>query len=270
MKKRYFLFALSALVLTMPMWGQNENLLPSRTMTIEGTYNPTLQKGEKVSVASEQIDTERQTANVQYVTEEQQVVEYGRSPMQVLETDFEIEEVDIFSGLVSVGYGLRNNLDALMDFEMATSKGSVLGLDGYMEGWNTELDDDWRSKMFNSNAALSFMHSFEKVALAFNADYGYRRYNLRKGKQFDYYANGLNRFNRIINEGSFYTSIFSTGASQLDYNLQVGYQGLKADRLILNDRNQDYKENILRVYGNLTLPLKSGVLGVDYNQKSVI
>ena len=61
MKKRYFLFALSALVLTMPMWGQNENLLPSRTMTIEGTYNPTLQKGEKVSVASEQIDTERQT-----------------------------------------------------------------------------------------------------------------------------------------------------------------------------------------------------------------
>jgi hypothetical protein len=270
MKKRYFLFALSALVLTMPMWGQNENLLPSRTMTIEGTYNPTLQKGEKVTVASEQIDTERQVANVQYVTEEQQVVKYGRSPMQVLETDFEIEEVDIFSGLVSVGYGLRNNLDALMDFEMATSKGSVLGLDGYMEGWNTELDDDWRSKMFNSNAALSFMHSFEKVALAFNADYGYRRYNLRKGKQFDYYANGLNRFNRIINEGSFYTSIFSTGASQLDYNLQVGYQGLKADRLILNDRNQDYKENILRVYGNLTLPLKSGVLGVDYNQKSVI
>ena len=229
-----------------------------------------MQKGEKVSVASEQIDTERQTANVQYVTEEQQVVEYGRSPMQVLETDFEIEEEDIFSGLVSVGYGLRNNLDALMDFEMATSKGSVLGLDGYMEGWNTELDDDWRSKMFNSNAALSFMHSFERVALAFNADYGYRRYNLRKGKQFDYYANGLNRFNRIINEGSFYTSIFSTGASQLDYNLQVGYQGLKADRLILNDRNQDYKENILRVYGNLTLPLKSGVLGVYYNQKSVI
>lgn len=270
MKKRYFLFALSALVLTMPMWGQNENLLPSRTMTIEGTYNPTLQKGEKVSVASEQIDTERQTANVQYVTEEQQVVEYGRSPMQVLETDFEIEEVDIFSGLVSVGYGLRNNLDALMDFEMATSKGSVLGLDGYMEGWSTELDENWRSKMFNSNAALSFMHSFENVALAFNADYGYRRYNLRKGKQFDYYANGLNRFNRIINEGSFYTSIFSTGASQLDYNLQVGYQGLKADRLILNDRNQDYKENILRVYGNVTLPLKSGVLGVDYNQKSVI
>ena len=270
MKKRYFLFALSALVLTMPMWGQNENLLPSRTMTIEGTYNPTLQKGEKVSVASEQIDTERQTANVQYVTEEQQVVKYGRSPMQVLETDFEIEEVDIFSGLVSVGYGLRNNLDALMDFEMATSKGSVLGLDGYMEGWNTELDENWRSKMFNSNAALSFMHSFENVALAFNADYGYRRYNLRKGKQFDYYANGLNRFNRIINEGSFYTSIFSTGGSQLDYNLQVGYQGLKADKLVLNDRNQDYKENILRVYGNVTLPLKSGVLGVDYNQKSVI
>lgn len=139
MKKRYFLFALSALVLTMPMWGQNDNLLPSRTMTIEGTYNPALSKGEKITVASEQLNTERQVTNVQYVTDEPQVAVYERVPIQPFEANLEIEEVDVFSGLVSGGYGLRNNFDALMDLEFANSNGTVFGFGGYMEGWNTEL-----------------------------------------------------------------------------------------------------------------------------------
>lgn len=270
MKMRYFLFALSAFALAMPIWGQNENLLPSRTMTIEGTYNPELQKGEKLTVVQEQIDTERQAGVVKYVTEEQQVVEYGRSPMQAVDVDIEVIEFDMFSGLASVGYGLRNNLDALLDFEVATLDGSLFGFEGYMEGWNTKLDDDWRSKMFNSSAELSIMHSFDKVSVAFGADYGYCRYNFREGKQFEYLANGYNRFNRVVNEGSVYASVFSTGSSLWDYNLQVGYQGFKGDKLVLNDKNKDYKENIFTVYGNMALPFESGILDVDYNQKIVL
>lgn len=270
MKKRYFLFALSALVLTMPMWGQNDNLLPSRTMTIEGTYNPALSKGEKITVASEQLNTERQVTNVQYVTDEPQVAVYERVPIQPFEANLEIEEVDVFSGFVSGGYGLRNNFDALMDLEFANSNGTVFGFDGYMEGWNTELDDDWRSKMFNSNAELSFMHSFDNISIAFDADYGYRRYNIRKGSLMEFYGNGLNRFNRVINEGSFFASILSVGDSPWDYYLQVGYQGFKGNKLIINDKNQDYDENILRLNGNISLPLESGILSVDYNQKSVL
>ena len=270
MKKRYFLFALSALVLTMPMWGQNDNLLPSRTMTIEGTYNPALSKGEKITVASEQLNTERQVTNVQYVTDEPQVAVYERVPIQPFEANLEIEEVDVFSGLVSGGYGLRNNFDALMDLEFANSNGTVFGFGGYMEGWNTELDDDWRSKMFNSNAELSFMHSFDNISIAFDADYGYRRYNIRKGSLMEFYGNGLNRFNRVINEGSFFASILSVGDSPWDYYMQVGYQGFKGNKLIINDKNQDYDENILRLNGNISLPLESGILSVDYNQKSVL
>lgn len=270
MKKRYFLFALSALVLTMPVWAQNNNLLPDRTMTIEGDYNPSLQKGEKITVVSEQIDTERKAGTVQYVTEEQQVVGYGRSPMKVIDTEIDIIEVDLFSGLVSAGYGLRNNLDALLDLKLATLDGSVFGLGGYAQGWNTVLDDDWRSKMFNTGGELSFMHDFDNVALQFNADYGYRNYNFRKGDDFELFGNGYNRFNRIINEGSMFASLFSTGSSMWDYYLQVGYQGLKADKLVINDKSKDYDENILRVYANMAMPLGSGILNVDYSQKSLL
>ena len=252
------------------MWGQNDNLLPSRTMTIEGTYNPALSKGEKITVSSEQLNTERQVTNVQYVTDEPQVAVYERVPIQPFEANLEIEEVDVFSGLVSGGYGLRNNFDALMDLEFANSNGTVFGFGGYMEGWNTELDDDWRSKMFNSNAELSFMHSFDNISIAFDADYGYRRYNIRKGSLMEFYGNGLNRFNRVINEGSFFASILSVGDSPWDYYLQVGYQGFKGNKLIINDKNQDYDENILRLNGNISLPLESGILSVDYNQKSVL
>ena len=80
--KRYITLALTAALCWTGAVAQND-VLPSRSMTIEGTYNPSMTNAEKVMPVPAKQKNEKEQATVSYLTEPNSFDKSTRSPMGV-------------------------------------------------------------------------------------------------------------------------------------------------------------------------------------------
>ena len=81
--KRYLLTVLMTVICWSGIKAQND-VLPSRSLTIEGAYNPSMSEQGKIMPVPERPQTERQAAAVSYRTEANPHKGYERNPMGVV------------------------------------------------------------------------------------------------------------------------------------------------------------------------------------------
>lgn len=264
--KKDILPALLVCMLTMPAVAQDD--LNSRSMTIEGTYNPQVTEASKIIPVPEKSSVSTNSNSVTYISEGKEYDKFSRKPMNTFSGTGNDDELSKYYGTVKLGYGLRNNIDGLVDFNWRPTEKDKFSVIGSLYGWNTEMKDDWRSRLYSTYWKANYSHSFNKFILSVNGDFGRDVFNYMPGSLMDPGSVKYNDLSQGITKGSFVTEIHTVEDAKLDLDLKIGWYDLKRGNISINDSERRIREKILRIEGVASLPYSGGILGIGYRQKS--
>lgn len=266
--KRYIILAvLAAICFTGADAQQN---LPSRSLTIEGNYNPTVTEAGKVMPVPEKAVNDRQPVSVSYLTQPNAYTKLKRSPMSAFGLESDIVKPVKYSCLVRLGYGLRNLNEGLLDFKWNPTEADLFKVTGSMDGWNSKPDGEWLSKMFNSKVAAGYEHRFRLVTIGLDADFGFSRYNFMPGSLMDSVKQAASNLLLDTKFGSLSGYIRSGNINDASFHLSGGGEWLVRDGLTLNGITRANKEGIIRIAGGVEKKFDYGYWGVDYRQKTKV
>lgn len=257
MKK--YMFAACALAVSMGAWAQKDTLT-ARSMTIEGTYKASVTEAQKEMPVPEKPQVAETKQEVSYVTDQKTYTGYTRQALQPL-GQADGQRYD-YIGLARFGYGMRNNLDGLLDLGIDFSENDHLKLNSNMNGWNTELVDDWRSKLFNLDASVSYEHSFSKFSIGADAGFDIERFNYMPLGYL--YGEGIPR--QFLLGGNAGINLKSAETNLVDYSLSARWYGLSAENIGYTPDNA--RENLIRVAGHIGFNYGDGRVVVEYKQKT--
>lgn len=242
-------------------WAQ-EQTLTARSMTIEGTYKASVTEAQKEMPVPEKPEIATTKQKVSYVTDENQYSSFTRQALQPL-GQVDGQRYD-YIGVARFGYGMRNNLDGMLDLGLDFTENDHLSLNGTMKGWNTETVEDWRSKLFGLETSVAYDHSFRNFAVGADAGFDVERFNyLPMGIRF---GNGVPR--QFVLGGNAGLSIKSTADRLIDYSLKAGWYGLTAENV--GYKHDGGREDILRVGGHIGYDYGDGRIVLEYKQKTVL
>ena len=264
--KRYIVPVLLTVICWSGVNAQNE-VLPSRSLTIEGAYNPSMSEQGKIMPVPDRPQTERQAAAVSYRTEANPHQGYERNPMGIFgEQSDDVEQNDYY-GLIRLGYGVRNVTDGLLDAGWRISDRDLLTVSGLMDGWATKPVDDWKSKMFNGDLKAEYSHRFDSMSVGLYGGYGHSRFNYREGRYMAPAMLDASDLNQKTNRSEVGLWL-NGGFKRVEWHLSAGMQWLTRNGLNVFGTERDNKERLLRIDAGLELPLMGGTGGMDYRQKS--
>lgn len=266
--KRYFEMAVLAVTLSAPVYAQDNGQLASRSLTIEGTYNPTVTEAGKIMPVPEKIQNTERKVSVSYLRDPSPYPGLVRKPMSVLAAGSDDVTYPAFSGFTSFSYGLRNIHDGLADVQWRISDKDILRLYGNLDAWNSKPDGNWQSHMFDCDANAAYTHQFKGFSAGFDASAGLRRYNYRRGELMDSAAYAGSKLMQLTTTGEIGAFVKSDEGGFTSWHLGIRGQWLNRDGLKVNGVTRSNKERLVRVSGGFTTPLEEGVLGLEYRQKS--
>ena len=263
--RRYILPVLVTVICCGGVSAQNE-VLPSRTLTIEGAYKPSMSEQGKIMPVPQRPQTERQAAAVSYRTESNPNKDYERSPMGVFGQESDDVKPDSYYGLIRLGYGLRNVTDGLLDAGWRISDRDLLTISGLMDGWATKPDGDWKSKMFNGDLKAEYSHRFDSMAVGLYGGYGHSRFNYREGKDTTAAILAASDFRQKVTRAE--AGLWLNGGfRRVEWHFEAGMQWLTRKGLMLNGVEHDNSERLVRIDAGIEMPLFGGTGGVDFRQK---
>ncbi|MCQ2110490.1 MAG: hypothetical protein MJY79_03215 [Bacteroidaceae bacterium] len=258
MNRKYMTAAL-ALAAAMGAWAQTDTLT-TRSMTIEGTYRASVTEAQKEMPVPEKPQVTTTQQQVSYVTEEKPFTGFTRQSMQPMGQS--LGQRYQYIGLARLGYGMRHNLDGLLDLGIDFSDNDHLKLNGNMSGWNTETIEDWRSKMFELNTSAGYEHNFRKFSVGADAGFSVERFNyLQTGMVF---GDGVPR--QFLVGGNAGVNMKSHNTDVVDFSLSAGWYGLSAENTGYNPVNG--RENLIRVAGHIGYNYGDGRIVLEYKQKT--
>ena len=264
--KRYILPVILTVICWSGIQAQND-VITSRSLTIEGSYNPSMSEQGKIMPVPERPQTQRQAATVSYRTEANPHQGYERTPMGVFGEQSDDVEQSSYYGLVRLGYGLRNVSDGLLDAGWRISDRDLLTVSGLMDGWSTKPDSIWKSKMFNGDIKAEYSHRFDSMAVGIYGGYGHSAFNYREGKDTTAAIIDASDFGQKINRAD--VGLWANGEfRRVEWHLNADMQWLSRNGLVLNGNQAGGKERLLRIGAGLEMPLLGGRGGLDYNQKT--
>ena len=264
--KRYITLALTA-VLCWSAAGAQQNELPSRSMTIEGAYNPTMTGSDKVMPVPDRPATERKPAVVSYLTDSKPLTSLTRNPMGTFSETSDDVIPDRYSGLLRFGYGLRNDHDGLADFNWRISERDDLHITGLLDAWATKPSGDWKSRMFNTDLRAVYSHRFKSFTIGVDGAYGHSHFNYRPGKNMNASQEDQSTLLQKTHRGDFGVSL-SGEKNEVLWHFRTGMEFLSRDGLNLAGTERTNKETLLRIEGGAEMPLLGATCGVDYRQKT--
>ena len=266
--KRYITLAAIA-VLCWSAVGAQQNELPSRSMTIEGAYNPTMTSTDKVMPVPDRPAIERKSAAVNYLTDSKPLTSLTRNPMGSFSETSDDIIPDRYTGLIRFGYGLRNDHDGLADFNWRISERDNLHISGLLDAWATKPDGDWRSRMFNGDLGAAYSHMFRRFTIGVDGAFGYSHFNYRPGKSMNAAQEDKSSLMQKILRGEFGVSL-SGEASEVLWHFRTGMEFLSRDGLNVAGTDRTNKERLLRIEGGAEMPLLGAIGGLDYRQKTAM
>lgn len=245
--------------------------LPSRSLTIEGAYNPTVTKTEKIMPVPLKPVSERKAAQVSYLTEPNPMQSLKRAPMGAFSESSDDVTVARYQGLVRFGWGLRNVHDGLLDFNWRISDRDELKVYGLMDAWATKPDGKWKSRMMNGDLDVDYSHTFDQFTLGADASLGHSHFNYREGSKLTPAMEDISKL--MQNTGR--ESLGVWGAGEIDsigWHASLEMEWLSRNGLKLAGTRRDNSERLLRLEAGISMPVRAigGIGGLEYRQKSAV
>lgn len=266
--KRYITLAAIAVLFQAGVFAQNESL-PSRSMTIEGNYNPSMTNAEKILPVPAKQKNVKEQAVVSYLTDPNPFKQSKRDPMIAFSDKSDNIEADSLYGLVKFGYGIRNLHDGMLDMGWLMSSRDAVRLSGQMGAWSSEITEGWKSRMLDGDLTADYSHRFDAMNLKVALSYGHSHYNFREGtKMTDAIRDASNL---MLETNRFMGSLTLSGRiNDISWQGTGGVEQLSRDGLKVNGTERNNKETLVRVNAVATMPLGFGTAGVEYRQKTAL
>ncbi len=266
--KRYITLALLAMTYCIGVNAQNDNI-PSRSLTIEGNYNPSVTDAGKIMPVPDKRHQERQAAAVSYNTAVNPYSGTDRKPMHTFGSLSDSVRKASHTGLVRFGYGLRNLSDGLLDFKWNISERDFLSISGAMNGWATKPAGDWKSRMFVADLAAAYSHRFNSFTVSVDGAYGHSRYNFMPGVAMD--SAKLAASDLMLKSNRGHLGLSASGrAGQVEWYGSAAMEWLSRGSMVLNGVEMNNSERIIRIAAGASMPWAEGTGGVDYRQKTAL
>ncbi|HZK03388.1 MAG TPA: hypothetical protein VFC94_03155 [Bacteroidaceae bacterium] len=247
----------------LPLLGQQTSIIPSRSLIVEGAYNPNVAEALKIMPMPDKMSVTTPKEPVKYILEDKFYTNYSRDYMEAFVGM--TNSAYKYRSVTRLGYGLNNNIDGLLDYNLELSEIDNLKIEAHIQGWNAELAENWRSKFFNSNLGLFYSHKFYPFKFELDSRFCYENFNYMKGKMADSLVVGtLDNIQNII-AGSVNAKIVSITGQRLKYSLSTGWYGLSRGNI--SGKNIKNRENLFRLNGFLSFAYGEGELGFSYSQK---
>lgn len=213
------LLIISALALCGTAFAQsNEN---SAVVNIENEYTPEVikvsKKGNTPTIAK---DEEMEPLELEFIEKAE--------PFRGFTSERDIKDVlptqkSQFPGYARLGYGLTNDIDAKLAYNLKTSKNGELnmlaGFDGFKTGIKGE-EVDWDQRMFRTTAGASYTHRFKGLEMGVAADFSNRVFNYQ---HTDGYGTAVMTPGFTDKQNSRTYRLSTTGVSDLDNELACSY-----------------------------------------------
>lgn len=263
---------LAAMAMTVPCLAQqNGTGLSSRSMTVEVTYNPnTGQAGKLMPVPEKEVAFKKDVA-VTYVTDSvapSSLTSRDRQPMTVLGAGTERPVYPTLSGYAGLGYGFRNVSDGNAGLRWRISDNDILDVTGSLGGSNSEVIEDWRSRIFHAGADASYSHFFKRFAIDAFGSLGYSHRNFRQDSLATVSVEKDWLMQRT-HESGFGLRVRSYGDGDVKWNVGVSRELLDRSGLRpLDGIAPCNEEKLLRIDAGASMPLKGGRAQVLYRQKT--
>ncbi len=268
--KRYSVSALLSIACAMTVQAQTNNELPSRSMTVEGDYNPVFTEAAKIMPSPRKEEETKESVQVSYLTFANPYNQRIRQQMNVF--GFGTDDIDAkrIIGLARIGYGFRNISDGIMDFGWKITDKDFLKLSGTLDGWKSKPDKSWRSDMFNSNISVGYTHQFRLFEASVKAGYGYSRYNYMPGSLMDSIKLAASNLFMDVRQGEMSGYIRTNPENDVSFYLSGSGEWMIRDGLIVNGTNRNNKEGLVRIGAGFNKRLDKGSLTLDYKQKTAV
>ena len=268
--KRFTVTALIAIACAMSVQAQKNDELPSRSLTVEGDYNPVFTEAGKIMPAPEKEKETRQSVPVSYLTFANPYSQRIRQQMNVFGLETDDVHTKGFTSLVRLGYGLRNISDGLIDLGWKITDKDYFRLSGNMDGWKSRLDRNWKSEMFNSSVSAEFTHRFRLFEASLRAGYGYSRYNYMPGSKMDSVKLAASNLFQDVKQGEMSGYISTNSENDVSFYLSGSGEWMIRDGLKVNGKVRSNKEGLVRLGAGFNKRLEKGSLTLDYRQKTAV
>ena len=266
--KRYITLAVIAILFQAGAFAQQDNL-PSRSMTIEGNYNPSMTNAEKILPVPAKQKNVKEQAVVNYLTDPNPFKQSKRAPMMAFSEKSDNIEADSLYGIVKFGYGIRNLHDGMLDMGWLMSSRDAVRLSGLMGAWASEITDGWKSRMFDGDLTADYRHRFDAMNLKVALSYGHSHYNFREGTKM---TDAIRAASNLMLETNRFKGSLALSGKISDISLQgsAGVEWLSRDGLKVNGKERNNRETLARVNAVATIPLGFGTAGLEYRQKTAL
>lgn len=263
---KYISLAVIALTCSLPVLAQ-ENSLQSRSLTVEGSYNPNTGHAGKMMPVPDRLMPERNaTIEAVYVKDTLPPVQHYRKSMTVFSESSNDVTYKPLLGFVSLGYGARNVLEGDAYLAWRMSDRDIIEADANLDGFNSEVMDGWKSHRLAGDIRLDYTHFFDEVIIGATAEGGYSSRNFREG--IDQRKMGNDSLNQQTNHTKMGVYVKSAPKNRIQWNVGASYQDLGRRGLILGDIIPFNEEGIVRIQGDLSVPFQGGIASLGYRQKT--
>lgn len=266
--KRYITLTVIAALCWGVSHAQQEGL-PSRSLTIEGAYNPTMSRTDKIMPVPERRSSDHKPAEVSYLTASNPQTTLERRPMGAFSETSDDVKPERYSGLLRFGYGLRNNHDGVADFKWRISDRDELHVSGLLDAWASKPDGEWKSRMFNGDLSAVYSHRFNHFTVSADGAIGHSHFNYRPGVSLDSTKAELSSLMQKVNRSRFGLSL-NGESNEIMWHFKAGMEFLSRNGLDLAGTERVNKERLVRVDAGAMMPFMGGTGGLDYRQKAAM
>lgn len=235
-----------------------------RSMVVEESFVADFSSGSKYmpQAPSHTLSKSKRVGN--YITQPQYLSGYYREDLELQDLSNNVETDQM--GLVRLGYGLRNTLDALAHVGWSVSAKDRIEFNTKADGENSELFDEWRKKYYRWDASFDYQHRFERSVIGVGLLSDYTFFNYRPGVNADNVTDKqkLWNFGMSVQWDSFSTETVRYHVRFAYNRLSRSNNGLGNGADVLN-RLELNSGMLFSLKGNSSLGLKLNIAGGSYN-----
>ena len=177
MKKKLVILSIGMLPLVATHAQQDTTLV--RTVVVENQYNPTVMDASKINVLPKVEEPTVPKTHIDYASSIRPVSAWNYQAMQPIVKDWNTEAA--YRGYLRAGYGNNGNVDARLGYLWDISKKDRLNVAASLDGWNGDLaglyNQDWESRLYNTQIGLDYRHAFKKMDFMLGGSYRSQVFN---------------------------------------------------------------------------------------------